>query len=183
MKLEQTEVKPDLLVGKELELYQMAVEFHKGYAALGGLYRRIFAHVRENSLPPERVDAILEAAGFNRQRASEMRRVCATDDQTAKLYTAKQIGFRVVLEVERNKGKKPGGKRGAGAASQIRQKFFDTLSKGAHKGLLKPVFLSINDWGLLIVNFSSESAASMKSPADVVVNGLNKLEFVKPKGK
>jgi len=182
MKLIQNEVKPDLLVGKERELYDMACDFHKGYTALGGLWRRMFSFVRDNNLSPERVDLILEAAGFNRQRACEMRRVCATDDQTAKLYTAKQIGFRVVLDIEREKKRKAGGKKAASLMSRLRQRMFDAFAKGVHRQVVKPFFTTMGDWALLVIPMT-DLPASLKSPADVSVTNLEKLAFVKPKQK
>jgi len=171
-----------MLVGKELELYQMAMGFHQAYDKLRDNWRTMFLFVRENNLSPERVDGIFAAAGFNRQRASEMRRVCATDDHTAKLYASKQIGFRVVLDIERAKGKKGKSKKGSGVASRLRQKTFDSFSKAVLKGVIKPYCTTMNEWALIVVPFK-DSPTSLTSPADVVVTHIDKLVFTKQKGK
>jgi len=91
------------LTSVELELFQMSKDILSQYDGLRGKYVKIFTFVRSNQIPPDRCDLIFEAAGFNRQRASEMRRICATDDETARNYSAGKIGFKAVLEIEREK--------------------------------------------------------------------------------
>jgi len=134
----------DTLVGLERELYDKAVSFNAIYTKLKSDYRDIFCLVRDNHLQPERVDLILAAAGFNRQRASEMRRICATDETTAKAYVSGAIGFKVVLAVERAKGK-----RGKPRKVAVVVPFHVLLAKLVTRQACKPFFTVSGGFGLV----------------------------------
>jgi len=167
---------PETLVGVEMELYQKAVGFIKSYNGLKTEYREIFRLVRENDVAPNRVDLILGAAGFNAQRASEMRRIAATDEATAKVYLSGQIGFKAVLEIERaRKPAKSGKGRKTSAVSKRGQAIFFALAKYAKTKGAGPRLMTFQNFAVLVVNMD-EKGGILKAASGVTVN-TNKLQF------
>lgn len=89
-------IEPAVLHGPEAELFQLASDYCQSYDKSRGLYRQMVAVVRENQLLPDRVSAILEAAGFNQQNASDVRRIADSDEETYSQYQA-GLGFKATL--------------------------------------------------------------------------------------
>jgi len=137
--LEIAKFNPETLSGVELELFELSKDILKQYDGLRNKYVKIFTFVRSNEIPPDRCDIIFEAAGFNRQRASEMRRICATDDETARNYTTGKIGFKAVLEIEREKTPKNVTQRNTSKKSSYEamfHHFLKAVKRGASKSYL-----------------------------------------------
>lgn len=162
---------PESLVGVERELYDKAVDFHQSYSSLKNKYRDIFVHVRSNNITPERVDLILQAAGIDGPRASEMRLVCATDDETARRYTTGEFGFKSVLQIER--AKKPGKGKSQKLGPKLRGAIYATFAKSVTKSVVGEWFGTSGKWGVLVFNLDKHgSKLTAASGVTVDISGL-----------
>lgn len=70
-------------------------------ALVGSLYLGLCLYIRENSLSPKLVSAVLGERGFSRPRIAEINRVSNAADAVWNKFLAGTIGFRGVLELAR----------------------------------------------------------------------------------
>lgn len=83
-------------------LRSQAEEIKTATEQLGEKYLNLCRHIRAKSMPPRIVSETLKAVGFNKVRISEINRVAQCGDELWNEFEARSIGFKGVLQLERN---------------------------------------------------------------------------------
>lgn len=72
-------------------------EFHEAYGAAIGKLKGVIIELRKAQLAPREQTVVLKAAGFNEQRASEIKRVVNDTDANYSAYLNEGLSFRLAL--------------------------------------------------------------------------------------
>jgi len=93
---------------RQKQLLPIAKECVEQGAKFADRFRKVCVFIRENEIGPAEATPVLLAAGFTKQRASDLRNIAFLGDEPFKQYEAGQIGWKPALEKAReaNRAKK-----------------------------------------------------------------------------
>lgn len=88
---------------KHPEIVKAAVEFKDAYGRAGEKFFGMASTLRAAKLVGKEATLLMLALGFSKSRASEMLRLSSVSDAIWNQYSAKQVGFRAALQLDRPK--------------------------------------------------------------------------------
>ena len=97
---------------KQEELLVIAKETVSAGEQFSEKFRTMVCFIRSQAMMPAEVAPVLIKAGFNPQRASEIKALAYTSDEVWAEYNTRQIGWKATLEKAREAGNATGEKRG-----------------------------------------------------------------------